>query len=191
MDGVTIAKGVVLGTAAYQLIIFNLYRTVSYSQTVFVIYAVLLVVLVTVTRASFRLMGEFIQRQRSANRRAVIYGTGHNVSLALRELRDRAGTPLKVIGFVDEDRTIARTRVHGYPVLGGFEHIRALITANAVEVIILNQPLDDERVAALESLCQEYGVSLLRLHVWIEELVTTDGASPATDLRARLRHIRR
>ena len=187
MDGVTIAKGVVLGTAAFQLIILNLYRTVSYSQTVFLIYAVLLVVLVTVTRASFRLMGEFIQRQRSASRRAVIYGTGHNVSLALRELHDRKGTPLKVIGFVDEDRWIASTRVHGYPVLGGFDSLRGLVTSSAVEVVILNQPLDEERVVELEGLCQEHSVSLLRLHVWIEELVTHDGASPATDLRAKLR----
>jgi UDP-GlcNAc:undecaprenyl-phosphate GlcNAc-1-phosphate transferase len=191
MDGVTIAKGVVLGTAAYQLIILNLYRTVSYSQTVFLIYAVLLVVLVTVTRASFRLMGEFIQRQRSSNRRAVIYGAGHHVTLALNELRDRQGTPLKVLGFIDEDRWIARTRVHGYPVLGGHDVLSTLIVERAVEVVILNQPLGDDRVEGLESLCQEHGVSLLRLHVWIEELVTDDGASPATDLRARLRSARR
>ena len=191
MDGVTIAKGVVLGTAAYQLIILNLYRTVSYSQTVFLIYAILLVVLVTVTRASFRLMGEFIQRQRSSNRRAVIYGTGHNVTLALNELRDRQGTPLKVLGFIDEDRWIARTRVHGYPVLGGYDALNPMIIGRAVEVVILNQPLDDERVSALEILCQENAVTLLRLHVWIEELVTTDGASPATDLRAKLRRARR
>jgi UDP-GlcNAc:undecaprenyl-phosphate GlcNAc-1-phosphate transferase len=191
MDGVTIAKGVVLGTAAYQLIILNVYRTVSYSQTVFLIYGVLLVVLVTVSRASFRLMGEFIQRQRTANRRAVIYGTGHNETLVLRELRDRQGTPLKVLGFIDDDRRNARTRVHGYPVLGGYEAMRTLVAAGAVEVVILNQPLDDERVATLESVCQEHRVTLLRLHVWIEELVTTDGASPATDLRAKLRGARR
>jgi UDP-GlcNAc:undecaprenyl-phosphate GlcNAc-1-phosphate transferase len=191
MDGVTIAKGVVLGTAAYQLIILNLYRTVSYSQTVFLIYATLLVVLVTVSRASFRLMGEFIQRQRTSSRRAVIYGTGHNVSLALRELRDRQGTPLKVIGFIDEDRWIARTRVHGYPVLGAYDALGPLIAAREVEVVILNQPLAEDRVAVLETLCNEHQVSLLRLHVWIEELVTTDGASPATDLRAKLRNARR
>jgi UDP-GlcNAc:undecaprenyl-phosphate GlcNAc-1-phosphate transferase len=191
MDGVTIAKGVVLGTAAYQLVILNLYRTVSYSQTVFLIYAALLVVLVTVTRASFRLMGEFIQRQRSSNRRALIFGTGQNLTLALRELHDRQGTPLKVIGFIDEDRRIARTRVHGYPVLGGYDALRNLIASAAVEVVILNQALDDERMTELESLCQRHGVTLLRLHVWIEELVSDDGASPATDLRSKLRSARR
>jgi UDP-GlcNAc:undecaprenyl-phosphate GlcNAc-1-phosphate transferase len=191
MDAVTIAKGVVLGTATYQLIILNLYRTVSYSQTVFLIYAVLLVVLVTVSRASFRLMGEFIQRQRTSSRRAVIYGTGHNVALALREMRDSHGTPLRVIGFVDEDRWIARTRVHGYPVLGGYDSLLSLIASRAVDVVILNQPLDDERVSELETLCRAEHVSLHRLHVWVEELVTPEGVSPATDLRAKLRSGRR
>jgi UDP-GlcNAc:undecaprenyl-phosphate/decaprenyl-phosphate GlcNAc-1-phosphate transferase len=191
MDGVTIAKGVILGTAAYQLIILNLYRTVSYSQTVFLIYAVLLVVLVTVTRASFRLMGEFVQRQRAANRRAIIYGAAQNAPLAVRELYDRAGTPLKIVGFIDDDLRIARTRVHGYPVLGTYDSLCDRIAARAVDVVILNHAVDEDRLASLEELCQANQVSLLRLHVWVEELVASDGVSPATTLRAQLRSARR
>ena len=63
MDGVTIAKGVVLGTAATSLLVLYAFEFNFTSRTVFVIYAVLLGVLVTVSRASFRLMGEFVQRQ--------------------------------------------------------------------------------------------------------------------------------
>jgi UDP-GlcNAc:undecaprenyl-phosphate GlcNAc-1-phosphate transferase len=191
VDGVTIAKGVVLGTAATQLIILYLYNYVSYSRTVFLIYAVLLLVLVITSRASFRLMGEFVQRQRSASRRAVIYGAGQNAAVALRELHDRQPMPLRVVGFVDDDPWTARTRVFGYPVLGTYHAIDKLVTTHAVDVVVLNHPLDEDRLAALEALCEEHDVSLLRLHVAVEELVSKDGPSPATRLRAQLRNVRR
>jgi UDP-GlcNAc:undecaprenyl-phosphate GlcNAc-1-phosphate transferase len=191
MDGVTIAKGVLLGTAAVQLIILYLYEYVSYSRTVFLIYAVLLAVLVTSSRASFRLMGEFVQRQRSSNRRAVIYGAAQNVALALRELHDGTRTPVKVVGFIDDDPWSARTRVVGYPVLGTYDALQRLVTVGSVDVVVLNTPVAETRLASLEGLCQEHGVALLRLRVSVEELVSTDGPSPATHLRAQLRNVRR
>jgi UDP-GlcNAc:undecaprenyl-phosphate GlcNAc-1-phosphate transferase len=187
MDGVTIGNGVLLGSVISYVAVVNLYRNVTYSQAVFLIYALFVGVLVTVARASFRLMGEFVQRQRTASRRAIIYGAAQNVPLAIRELYDREGVPLKVVGFVDDDLRIARSRVHGYPVLGDFAALAEHVAARTVEVVILNHALQDDRLSALETLCHEHRISLLRLHVWVEELVTDDGVSPATNLRAQLR----
>lgn len=191
MDGVTIGNGVLLGSIVSYAAVVNLYANVSYSQSVFLIYAVLVGLLVTFARASFRLMGEFVQRQRVSSRRAIIYGAAQNVPLAIRELYDREGVPLKVIGFVDDDLRIARSRVHGYPVLGSFETLSDHIGSRAVDVVVLNHAIEEERLAALEALCIEHRVSLRRLHVWVEELVTNDGVSPATNLRAQLRGHRR
>jgi UDP-GlcNAc:undecaprenyl-phosphate/decaprenyl-phosphate GlcNAc-1-phosphate transferase len=190
IDGVTITNGVLLGSVISFVTVVNLYRTESYSPAVFVIYALLLGSLVTATRASFRLMGEFVQRQRSGSRRAVIYGTAANAPLAIRELYDRQGVPLKVMGFVDDDPRIASTRVHGYPVLGSYESLRELVVSRSVDVVILNHELEEERLMALEDLCHAHTVSLLRLHILVEELVTPEGVSPATNLRAQLRRRR-
>jgi UDP-GlcNAc:undecaprenyl-phosphate GlcNAc-1-phosphate transferase len=191
VDGVTIAKGVVLGTAATQLLILYLYDYVNYSRTVFLIYAVLLFVLVLTARASFRLMGEFVQRQRTADRRAVIYGAGQNAAVAVRELNDRQQGALRVIGFVDDDPWTARTRVLGYPVLGSYSALHNLVTSHAVDAVVLNHPLDNERLELLEALCMDHDVSLLRLQVAVEELISKDGPSPATRLRSHLRDVRR
>jgi UDP-GlcNAc:undecaprenyl-phosphate GlcNAc-1-phosphate transferase len=187
MDGVTIVKGVVLGTAATQLVVLYVYQYVNYSRTVFLIYAVLLGVLVTVSRASFRLMGEFVQRQSSSSLRAVIVGAGENAAVALRELLERKGTSFRVLGFVDDDPRIARMRVQGYPVLGNYAALIGFIEARAVDVVMLNHTLDDERLADLEARCLAAGVTLLRLQVSIEELVSNGGPSPAARLRAQLR----
>ena len=187
MDGVTISNGVVLGSVVSYVLVVNLYGAIGFSQSVFLIYAVMLFVFVTVSRASFRLMGEFVQRQRTSTRRAIIYGAAENAPLAIRELYDREGTPLKVIGFVDDDLRIARSRVHGYPVLGSADVLHDQIAAHLVDVVVLNHSLDDDRLGALETLCQQHRISLLRLHIWVEELVSPDGVSPATNLRAQLR----
>ena len=64
IDSVVIGKGVALGVVASQLIILYLYRFESYSRVVFAFYAVLLMLIVTASRASFRLIGEFASRQR-------------------------------------------------------------------------------------------------------------------------------
>jgi UDP-GlcNAc:undecaprenyl-phosphate/decaprenyl-phosphate GlcNAc-1-phosphate transferase len=187
IDGVTITSGVLLGSVISFVIVINLYGADGHSPAVFVMDALLLGALVTATRASFRLMGEFVQRQRSGSRRAIIYGTAANAPLAIRELYDRQGIPLKVIGFVDDDPRIARTSVHGYPVLGSYSSLHEYVVSRSVEVVILNHALEEERLRALEGLCYAHSVSLLRLHILVEELVTPDGVSPATNLRAQLR----
>ena len=96
-----------------------------------------------------------------------------------------------MVGFVDDDPRIARMRVQGYPVLGSFEALASIIEGRAVDVIILNHALDEERLASLEAMCQAADVALLRLQVSIEELVSTKGPSPAARLRAQLRNTRR
>ena len=71
MDTLVVARGVFFGTVGAQLVILYVYRFFSYSRTVFAIYAVLLLIAVTLSRASFRLVGEFMQRQRQSGRRVV------------------------------------------------------------------------------------------------------------------------
>src|SRR4029450_6756412 len=81
MDAVVFAKGVLIGTVAAQMVILYAYRFVSYSRAVFVIDAALLMLLLAGTRASFRLLGEFVSRHHASGRRCVVYGYGNGASL--------------------------------------------------------------------------------------------------------------
>src|SRR5206468_9687395 len=83
MDAVVFGKGVLFGTIASELMILYFYRFESYSRSVFVIYAALLMLMLSASRASFRLVGEFVNRRRTIGQRCVIYGT--------------AGAPLETI----------------------------------------------------------------------------------------------
>jgi UDP-GlcNAc:undecaprenyl-phosphate GlcNAc-1-phosphate transferase len=187
-DGVTILKGVLLGTAAAQLVIVYLYHYTSYSRGVFVIYFALVAALAAGVRWSFRLIADWMARDRAAGRRVVIYGAGEHAAIAVQELHEHGGKPVRVLGFVDDDPAVARQRVEGYPVIGAYDALVDMVAARAIDIVILNrQQLDDDRLSRLETLCEEHDVALMRLHVGIEELVSSEGASPAARLRAQLR----
>jgi UDP-GlcNAc:undecaprenyl-phosphate/decaprenyl-phosphate GlcNAc-1-phosphate transferase len=170
MDAVVFAKGVLLGTVGVQLVILYAYRFESYSRAVFIIYAALLLLLLSGSRASFRLVSEFILRRRAVGQRCVVYGTGGASLATIREAFGPA-VALKVIGFVDDNPLHHQSRVAGYPVLGDSETLVAMVQRDEVDCVVLNTPLVEvERLQKLEQVCREQDVALLRVQVHLEPL---------------------
>jgi len=169
MDAVVFAKGVLLGTVGAEMIILYAYRFAAYSRTVFVIYAALLLLLLAVSRASFRLVGEFVLRRASSGRRVIIYGT---TGASLTTIREAFGADiaLRIVGFVDDDPMRQRSRVAGYLVLGGFPEVERLARQGAIDCVLLNTALAGERLAALERLCQERAIALVKLQLTLMAL---------------------
>jgi UDP-GlcNAc:undecaprenyl-phosphate/decaprenyl-phosphate GlcNAc-1-phosphate transferase len=173
MDGVVIAKGVFWGLLAIVGVIGFAYRFQGYSRGVFVIYAAILLIALSGSRASFRLISEFVQRRRSGER-LIVYGAGDGGALALRELLSGGRTAYRVLGFVDDHPAKQRTRVQGYPVLGGYEALAVLAAERAVDAIVVSaREIGPERLRQLEELCTANGITLSRLHVTFEQLVAS------------------
>jgi UDP-GlcNAc:undecaprenyl-phosphate/decaprenyl-phosphate GlcNAc-1-phosphate transferase len=164
MDAVVFAKGVFFGTTGAELVVLYAYRFRSYSRTVFVIDGALLLLFVLTARGSFRLIGEYIDRQRSLGRRSVVYGTD---KVGLATIRHALGDkPLKIIGLVDDDPMSRHMRVDGYPVLGGYETLVRLITDRAIDCVVVNTPSPSaERLRAIDEKCRLANVELLCLKI--------------------------
>ena len=172
MDGVTFAKAVAAGVVAVIVAILYLYRFEHYSRGVFVIYAALLMLLLSGSRASFRLIGEFAHRRRTGKRLA-IYADGHTGSLVLREVLSDSREQYRVVGFFNADPATYFSRLHGYPVLGGDQKLLELIAAGGVDVVVVgDDALDGVRLAALEQACIRGEVGLLRFRFHFEPIVT-------------------
>jgi len=176
-DTIVMARGVFVGVVASQLAILYLYRFTSYSRAVFVIDAVLLMGSMTLSRASFRLVGDFLNRQREAGARVVVYGAGDGGTLAIRELQKRVKA-LRIVGFIDDAEHKTGTRVLGYPVLGGFERLARLIDTASVDMVVIGaRSIDPERIRNLRVACASHGVALTRLTVGIEDMIVPFGAT--------------
>jgi UDP-GlcNAc:undecaprenyl-phosphate/decaprenyl-phosphate GlcNAc-1-phosphate transferase len=170
MDAVVFAKGVVLGTVAAQIAILYLYRFAGYSRAVFVIDGLLLMLLLSGSRASFRLVGEFVLRRTALGRRCVIYGT---TGASLGTIREAFGAEvsLKMVGFIDDEPLHRSMRVGGYTVLGNHADLLAMIARNEVDCVVLNTPiLPVDRLQELERACDEHEIELLRLQVHLKRL---------------------
>jgi UDP-GlcNAc:undecaprenyl-phosphate GlcNAc-1-phosphate transferase len=175
MDTVVVAKGVLLGTLGAQFAVMILFSAEAQSRTVFVIDAVLLATLLTGSRVSFRLMGEFLQRNRHTATRVVIYGAGDGGALVVRELTQGDGSPYRILGFIDDDPRKHRIRVQGYPVLGDYGSLASLVSGDVVDVLVISaRMISMDRLRDIESLCVEHNVSLSRLRVGLEEVVVSD-----------------
>jgi UDP-GlcNAc:undecaprenyl-phosphate GlcNAc-1-phosphate transferase len=183
MDMLVVGRGVVFGAVGAQLVILYVYHFFAYSRTVFVIYAVLLLIAMMLSRASFRLVGELVQRQRQSGRRIVIYGAGDAGGLVVRELLSRDHEDVRLVGFIDDDPRKHGIRVTGYAVLGGYSALTVLIKAESVdEVVVSARSMPPERLNNLHVLCTEAEIRLTRLRVGLESLV--DG-EPRVETPAR------
>ncbi len=179
-DAVAIAKGAITGAVISGLVgtfVFN-----SGSRTVYVIYAIVVVLMVIGSRASFGVISDSLQRRRQTGRRVVIYGAGDGGVMAVRELMNDAGHNVRIVGFVDDDPRKRRNRVRGYPVLGAFERLSDLVASGAVDSVVVSiRHLEEGRLRTLEALCVRHGIPLSRLTVGLRLLVEQDQGLTGTE----------
>ena len=165
MDTVVLAKAVLIGTVGTQIVLLYAYRFQAYSRSVFVIYAALLILLLVGTRASFRLLSEFVLRRQASGHRCVIYGTSGASLATIREAFGEAVAP-KIVGFIDDDPGHQHMRIGGYSVVGDYGTLLAMLKRGDVDCVVLNTHLVDvDHLQTLEGACAQQQVDLLRLQV--------------------------
>ena len=173
IDGVVFVRGVVVGTLGMIVAIVYWYGFEDYSRGVFIVYAAFLVIMMTGSRASFRLIGEFVRRRRAGSR-LVIYGAGEAGALVAQEMLGDGDEPYRMLGFIDDDPRKQRVRLHGYSVVGGERALLSLLEADGVDVVVISaRRFDDIRLKRVERACKAKGVKLLRFHFHLESLVSS------------------
>ena len=162
-DLVRVAQAVTIGTLTAVIGLVMVTRFAGYSRTVFVLDWLLLILLISTARLSFRALEELLEPARDGIRRALIYGAGDGGVLVLRELRNNRALGLSPIGFVDDDRSKSRTTIHGVPVLGGAERLDDLLRLHDVEqVVVSSSKISDDRLATITAVCEARGVAVSR-----------------------------
>ena len=168
-DLLRLARGITLGTVASVLYLLFTTRFAGLSRAVFVLDWVFLAVLVGASRVSFRLLGEALRPARAGARPVLVYGAGDAGELVLRELRNNAALAREAVGFIDDDRAKAGTRIHGVAVLGSLDELEALLEAHPVgEVIVASRSIPLERLRRLDAACAAHGVAVRRAAVRLE-----------------------
>jgi UDP-GlcNAc:undecaprenyl-phosphate GlcNAc-1-phosphate transferase len=169
-DVIIFGKAVTAGCVLSVLVNLGLYRFMSFSRTVFVIYWIILFALVTASRFSYRLIGEATPKNALKNgKKTLIYGAGAGGQLIMQEIEGNRNLGLTPVGFIDDDRGKQNRRFLGYPVLGGKGSLNEIVTKYRIsEVIVSFRSMDKETMNSLKRDCSALGVNLSRLNIVIE-----------------------
>lgn len=160
-DLIVYVKAITAGTIGSMLILLFFYRFYSFSRAVFVIYWILMLILMSLTRLSFRLLDEGVRKRNRQGRPTLIYGAGVGGQLALKEIESNGGLGLHVVGFIDDNPKIHRRSIRGYPVLGGRQHLQEIITKHGVkEIIVTFRANGSERAKEVKNAYREMGADL-------------------------------
>jgi UDP-GlcNAc:undecaprenyl-phosphate GlcNAc-1-phosphate transferase len=170
-DLLTYVKAVALGTVSSVIMLVYLYRFSGYSRSVFIIYAMALLLLLAASRYSFRLIGEMANRRRPGTQRVAIYGAGEGGALLVRELWRNPRYDYRIIGFFDDDLSKAGKRLDGLPVFGGIDRIPAMVVECAIDSLIVStRKLDPARLDQLRRICYESGTGLMQFDFELKPL---------------------
>ena len=154
-------KAITAGTVMAMLILLFLYRFYSFSRAVFVIYWGFMVILVSLSRLSFRILDEGFRLRSQRGEHTLIYGAGVGGQFALKEIENNHDLGLKLVGFVDDNPRLKGRKIRGYPIFGGQETLEAVIQKEGVKKIIVSfKDQGSEKVKDIKSLCLRIGTEV-------------------------------
>lgn len=160
-DLVSYVKAITAGTIAPMLILLFIYRFVSFSRAVFVIYWILMVILVSLSRLSFRLLDEGIGRGGRKGLPTLVYGAGVGGQMVVKEIETNRELGLALVGFLDDNPRIQRRRIKGYAVLGGLNDLEHIIRKHDIKMIIVSfREQGAERKREISNLCLKIGAEV-------------------------------
>ncbi|MFI5057720.1 MAG: hypothetical protein ACHQLQ_06005 [Candidatus Acidiferrales bacterium] len=142
------------------------YRFSGFSRIVFVLDFLVFTLLALVFRFSFRLFDSFAPGNHRTN--VLIYGADDEGESALQLVTKRY--PLRVIGFLDEDKAKKNLLIHSVPVLGGPQDLERLVNRWNVRAVLLTSSATADLQNDLHRMCQRLRIGLKRLRLELEDL---------------------
>jgi UDP-GlcNAc:undecaprenyl-phosphate GlcNAc-1-phosphate transferase len=175
-------SGAAIMVAAAGAIVHPLLSAVSQATSLFVIYGLVSVVLVTSSRAAYVVLRTSQRRASHQGVPVLLYGAGRHGAAAAQELLENPGSGLRPIGFVDDDPGTTGQLLSGLPVLGRSYELGPLVTAHRAKAVVLASslvsPECQERIA---DACGRAGIGLFRMRVQLEPLLAAAETADAPE----------
>ena len=166
-DLVVIAKSVVIGALASALAVFFMYRFSGPSRAVLLLNGLLILLLMSASRLSFRVLKQMLVGRANLHpdaRPVLIYGAGDGGELLIREILNNPDHRYAPVGFIDDDDRKAGKLIHGYRIFK-IGQLPDLIRAHGVnEVLISSIKVPESKLDNLRG----QGVALRKMSIRIE-----------------------
>jgi UDP-GlcNAc:undecaprenyl-phosphate/decaprenyl-phosphate GlcNAc-1-phosphate transferase len=169
------SRAVAIGCVSTVLVIVLAFRFEAFSRTVFVLDSLILLVAVTGSRFSFRLLRGLFPGHVGSSVPVVIYGAGDGGELVYRELLNNPALRYVPVAFVDDDASKAGRLIHGVRVYSPAASLAEIChKLGAKEVLISTTKITKERLTAIIGECAAAGLLTRRACMSFEPLQPAD-----------------
>ena len=159
-DMVNIMKAVTISNLIGFTIIGLSERFLIYSKSVLLIFFILNVLIICITRIGVRLFHTHIQPNSDIvnidKKRLVLIGAGKTGEKILREIKNVFNSPFSVIGLVDDDLSIQGSTLHGIRILGTISDLPNLLIPFD-EILISIPSASGDQLRQIISHCKKTG----------------------------------
>ena len=168
-DIAVVLRGVLMGSVLSIMAAAYFYRFEGFSRVVFIMDALLLMIAIVATRASFRSMSLVAASRSKRSRRVLVYGAGAFGQLIVREMRANPHWSMNPVAFIDDDPTKTHRWIMGVPVKGALSELEETLRRYRVDEVILSSPLINGSVEhEIRDVCAALNRPVRRLHVSIQ-----------------------
>jgi UDP-GlcNAc:undecaprenyl-phosphate GlcNAc-1-phosphate transferase len=166
------ACGAAISVTVIGAVVYPLLAPVPLPVSVFLIYGLTNIVLVTASRASYVVLRTSQRRANHQGIPALLYGADKHGVAAAHDLFENPGAGLKPIGFVDDDPDRTGALLSGLPVFGCSDQLESIIAVHGVKAVVVAAPAASpeyqERIAVA---CRHLSIGLFRMQVQLERLL--------------------
>jgi hypothetical protein len=165
------ACGAAIAVTIAGTVVHPVVSPIAHPGSVFLIYGLVSLVLVAVTRGSYVVLLSSQRRAANHGVPALLYGAGRHGVAAAAELFDDPANGMRPVGFIDDDPHQTGRRVCGLTVMGTLhdvERVARELGARAMLVTIPDLPAD--RMTRATAVCERMGMRLLRLRMQLDRL---------------------
>jgi UDP-GlcNAc:undecaprenyl-phosphate GlcNAc-1-phosphate transferase len=169
------SRAVAIGCVSTILVIVLAFRFEAFSRTVFVLDSLILLIAVTGSRFTFRLLRGLFPGHVGSSIPVVIYGAGDGGELVYRELLNNPSLHYVPVAFVDDDASKAGRLIHGVRVYSPAASLAEICRKlGAKEVLISTTKITKERLTAIIGECAAAGLLTRRACMSFEPLQPAD-----------------
>ncbi len=172
-DMIAILESVTLGSVVLAVIFYILSYPISifgfkinfsfpfFPRSIFIIDYLLTLILIIISRFSERFFNELkFGSPNTRKKRVLIVGAGDAGEMIVREMIRQKNSEYMPIGFLDDDYSKIRNRIHGISVLGPISKMENMIKDHSIDEVIIAMPSVSGSVRKEVAVkAKEYGVN--------------------------------
>jgi len=164
-------KASFMATALTVVTVTYIYRFKDFSKGIFFIDWLLITGFLLASRGSFRFFVEITQRKTLRGERVLIYGAGRGGEILLREILNNKRRQIKPVGFLDDDKLKTGKKLMGFPVLGTYQDLDALIERYRIDGILVSfHEISTPNYDSLKEFGRVNNIFLRRFSIHLEEI---------------------